>query len=275
MSDLNRVGVGDLNLAYRELGSGPPVLLLHGWPTSSYLWREVMRPIAETNRAIAVDLPAFGASSKPPQASYDFGFFSDVIDGFLSQLGIERVGLVGHDIGGPIATKWALDHLERVSAIALLNTLVYPDFSEAVEQFINACRTPELRAQLTSPEGLAAVMKLGVGDPKTLSEEVTAAVAEPFRSEADRDTLAAAGVGLEPEVFDEIARRLPSLDVPARLIYGAQDRILPDIAETMARLSKDLPHAELTELADCGHFLQEEQPQRVGDLLRAFFSQHG
>lgn len=65
MATLNEVQVGDLTLAYRELGSGPPVLLLHGWPTSSFLWRNVMPPIARANRVIALDLPGFGGSSKP------------------------------------------------------------------------------------------------------------------------------------------------------------------------------------------------------------------
>ena len=62
---LDKVQVDGLTIAYRELGSGPPVLLLHGWPTSSFLWRDVMVPVAEHNRVVAVDLPGFGASDKP------------------------------------------------------------------------------------------------------------------------------------------------------------------------------------------------------------------
>ena len=62
---LDNVNVNGMNIAYRELGAGPPVLLLHGWPTSSFLWREVMVPIARRNRVIAPDLPGFGGSDKP------------------------------------------------------------------------------------------------------------------------------------------------------------------------------------------------------------------
>ena len=71
--------------------------------------------------------------------------------------------------------------------------------------------------------------------------------------------------------FDEIARLLPELRVPVRVVYGARDRILPDVAETMARVKRDVPQAEVTALPDCGHFLQEEAPQRVGELLAEFF----
>jgi haloalkane dehalogenase len=263
---------GGLRLAYREAGSGPPVLLLHGWPTSSYLWRDVMTPVARRNRVLALDLPGFGESDKPLDAAYDFGFFESAIDGFLGSLGIEEVALGVHDIGGPIGVHWALHRPGRVTKVALLNTLVYPEFSEAVLQFIHACSTPEIREQLTSPQGLEAAIRLGVADDSKLGDEVFAAVSAPFASDDSRLALARAGIGLEPEGFTEIARRLPSLEVPVRVVYGEQDRILPDIAETMARVKRDVPHAEVTALPGSGHFLQEEEPAEIGELLADFFA---
>ncbi|MGH2822024.1 MAG: alpha/beta fold hydrolase, partial [Thermoleophilaceae bacterium] len=149
---LNTVQAGDLSLTYRELGSGPPVLLLHGWPTSSYLWRDVMPPIAAANRVLALDLPGFGGSSKPGGARYGFELFERAIDGFLAELGFHEVALAGHDLGGPIAVHWALRRPERVTSLALLNTLVYPQFSDAVLEFLKAASTPGPREQLTSPE---------------------------------------------------------------------------------------------------------------------------
>ncbi len=266
------VRVGDLTIAYRELGAGPPVLLLHGWPTSSYLWRDVMPPIARRNRVVAIDLPGFGASDKPLDAGYDFAFYREALDGFLAALDIDRVGIAVHDLGGPIGVHWALHRPARVTKLALLNTLIYPEFSDAVLAFIKACTEPELREQLTSPAGLEAAMKLGLADEANLTEESLAAVREPFQSEAARRALAAAGVGLELEGFAEIARKLPELDVPVRVIYGERDRILPDVADTMARVTRDLPQAEVTALPECGHFLQEEAGPRIGEELAAFFA---
>jgi haloalkane dehalogenase len=78
--------VEGLRLAYRELGDGPPVLLLHGWPTSSFLWREVMRPIGRANRVVALDLPGFGASDKPVGNRYSFEFFGRALYLFLAHL---------------------------------------------------------------------------------------------------------------------------------------------------------------------------------------------
>jgi pimeloyl-ACP methyl ester carboxylesterase len=271
VTTLERLQVDGLTIAYRELGSGPPVLLLHGWPTSSHLWREVMLPIAERNRVLAIDLPGFGGSDKPRGVRYGFELFERTIDGFLDALAVEEVGLAGHDLGGPIGLHWAVHRPERVTRLALLNTLVYPEFSEAVLEFVKACSTPELREQLTSPAGLEAAMKLGLADEANLTDEVLAAVREPFQTEEARRALADAGIGLEPEGFVEIARLLPSLRMPVRVIYGEQDRILPDVGETMTRVKRDLPQAEVTALP-CGHFLQEEAPDEVGALLARFFA---
>jgi pimeloyl-ACP methyl ester carboxylesterase len=270
---LDTTRAGDLTLAYRELGSGPPVLLLHGWPTSSFLWRDVMPPIAGANRVLALDLPGFGGSDKPQGVRYTFEFFERAIDRFLAALGIDEVALAGHDIGGPIALHWALGRQERVTRLALLNTLVYPEFSDAVMEFVKAATTPGPREQLTSPEGLEAAMRLGLADEANLGEDVLAGVREPFDSHDSRRSLADAGIGLEPEGFAEIARGLGSLSVPVRIVYGEQDRILPDVAETMARVQKDLPQAVVTALPDCGHFLQEEAPEEVGELLASFFAE--
>ena len=84
--------------------------------------------------------------------------------------------------------------------------------------------------------------------------------------------MADAGIGLQPEGFVEIAAAAALPAIPVRVIYGAQDRILPDIADTMARVKTDLPQAEVTVLPDCGHFLQEEGRSEIGALLARFFA---
>jgi haloalkane dehalogenase len=267
------VDVDDLRLAYRELGDGPPVLMLHGWPTSSYLWRDVMPAVAEAGcRAIALDLPGYGDSSKPPGATYDFALYDRTIDGFLERLGIERTALAVHDVGGPIGLHWAVHRPERVTKLVLLNTLVYPEFDEMALKFIETLSTPGPREQLVSPAGLEFSMKFGLADESNLTAETLAEVQRPFATDEERSALADAGIGLDPSGFEEIARLLPEAfaDTPVRIVYGEQDRILPTVAETMAHVKRDLPQAEITALPDAGHFLQEEAADRVGDLLAEF-----
>jgi pimeloyl-ACP methyl ester carboxylesterase len=266
---------GDLagmTLTYRELGAGPPVVLLHGWPTSSFLWRNVMPALARHNCVLAVDLPGFGGSDKPVDVRYSFDLFERALNGFFDKLEVDVVGLVGHDLGGPIAVHWALRNPGRLTRLALLNTLLYPEFDPSVIDFVRGLSAPETRDPLVSPQGLADIMRLGLADPGTLTDEVLAAVTAPFAGREARLALAAAGIGLGARGFVEISQQLPALDVPIRLIYGERDRILPDVAQTMARVRRDLPHAELTALPECGHFLQEEAPERVGELLARFFA---
>ncbi|HEU5472769.1 MAG TPA: alpha/beta fold hydrolase [Actinophytocola sp.] len=261
-----------MRLAYRELGSGPPVLLLHGWPTSSYLWRGVMPAIARHSCVIALDLPGFGGSDKPLDVRYDFDLYARVLDGFLDRLEMDPVDLAVHDISGPIAVHWALRNPGRVRRLALLNTLLYPELHPEVVEFATALARPETRDDLVSPAGLARIMRLGCAEEARLSDEAIAAVQRPYADPAARLALARAGFNLNPRGFAEIADRLPALDVPVRIIYGERDRVLPDVAETMARVRRDLPGAEVTTLPDCGHFIQEEAPDRVGELLAEFFA---
>lgn len=266
------VTVDGLRLHYLTAGEGPAVLLLHGWPTSSFLWREVIPPLSQKGRVLALDLPGFGRSDKPLDASYSFRFFARILNGFLAQLGIEEVGLTVHDLGGPIGLYWALTNPERVRALALLNTVVYPQFSWAVVAFVAASRLPGLRALLASPQGLAWALQIGLADRSRATEEVIRGVQEPFQTRDARKALLKAAHSLHPKGFQEIERRLPSFRGPVRIIYGAKDWILPDVAKTMARVARDLPQAEITRLSDCGHFLQEERGAEIGALLHKFFA---
>lgn len=264
------VRVHDLDVHYLEEGSGPPVLFLHGWPTNAQLWRHVLPAVAAGRRAIAIDLPGFGQSSKPPDLSYSFRLYDKVLDGFLEALGIDRVGLVVHDLGGPIGLHWAATGQARIIDLVLLNTLVFADMSWAVKVFVAASYLPGISHVLSSGWGLAASMRFGVVDKGRITSEVEQIYQEPFPTRSDRKALLATAHGLHPRGFDTITASLPGYRVPVRLLYGESDRILPDVASTMARVKVIIPHAELSSIPDCGHFLQEDQPEQVATLLAEF-----
>jgi pimeloyl-ACP methyl ester carboxylesterase len=268
---LDTVPVDGLKIGYRELGEGPPVLLVHGWPTSSHLWRDVMPAMAGGNRVIAVDLPGFGVSDKPVDAPYDFAFFERALEGLLEALGVAEVGIAVHDLGGPVGVHWAIRNPDRVTRLALLNTLLFPPFAPEVMEFVTQLMTPGEREKLTSREGLGELMRLAFADDANVSEDLLDAIVAPFPDDASRLALARAGVGLDLEGLAEIDKRFSELRMPLRAVYGEQDGVLPDVAETMARVKREHPDTEVTALPDCGHFLQEEAPERVGELLAEFF----
>ena len=154
----------------------------------------------------------------------------------------------------------------------MLNTLLYARPSWAVIAFVVGVRIPGARDFLTSRRGLDLAMRVGIANRDRVTDEVLEGVRAPFVTRDARRALARAGHGLSPKGFREIERALPELQWPVRAVYGERDRILPDVAKTMAKVKRDIPHAEVIPLPGLGHFLQEDDPEKVGGLLAEFFS---
>ncbi len=266
------IQANNLNLHYTEAGQGDPILLLHGFPTSSHLYRNILPTLGETHRAIALDLPGYGLSDKPLDVDYGYGFFADTLNAFLDALGIEQTHLVVHDLGGPAGLYWAVENPTRVARIAILNTLVFPEVHWTVTAFLLALRTPGLRDFLVSPKGIVGTMKFGVFHKDRMNRQTLTPYTAPFETKPARKALIKAGGGLGIRGLANIAKKLPALDSPLRLIYGTHDRVLPDAAKTMKRLHELRPEAELTPLENCGHFLQEDEPEQLSQLLADFFT---
>ncbi len=257
-----------LRLHALEAGQGEAVLMVHGWPTSSHLWRNIVDPVAAGGfRALALDLPGFGRSDKPAGDSYSFNYQDRAIEAALDGLGVEKVNLVVHDLGGPVGLYWAHRHPERVSRIALLNTVVYPELSWAARLFLLGVRVPLARDLAASPWGLRQAMRLGVEHKERLTPAVMAGYLDPFKESSARTALLRTASRLHVDGIRSLARWLPSFKGPLHIIYGENDRILPDVAETMARVVAESPHARKTSLPGCGHFLQEDEPEEIARLL--------
>lgn len=270
----HQVTARGLNLHYRQSGTPdpnvPPILLLHGFPTSSHLYRNILPELGKTHRAVALDLPGYGLSDKPLDAAYDYDFYANTLDAFLDTLGIDDTHLCVHDLGGPAGLYWAVHNPDRVRSITILNTLVFPEVHWTVTAFLLALRTPGLRDLLVSPKGLVATMKLGVVHKDRMNRATLTPYTAPFEAKPARKALIKAGGGLGLGGLATIAKKLPTLEVPLRLIYGENDRVLPDVSKTMKRIHDLRPDAELTAIPSCGHFLQEDEPQRVAELISEF-----
>lgn len=262
--------VNGLRIHYRAAGEGRCVLLLHGWPTSSHMWRNILPPLAASGlRAIAPDLPGFGASDKPPDAPYTLDFHVGIIDGFLRALSVERTSLVVHDVGGPVGLLWAVRHPDRLERLVVLDTIVYPRAALAMRALLAAMRLPGIGDWFTSPTGLALVMRLGVVNRQMMTGDVLAGYLAPFATRQDRRTLCKALTSLRPDQFAEIARELRVLrNAPTLIAWAEKDSFLP--ASEMRRLQRDLPEARAVTLPGCGHFLTEDQPGQIGALLSDF-----
>src|SRR3954470_12456990 len=118
---------GGVRSFVREQGDGPPVVLMHGIPVSSFLYRKVLPLLAERGlRGVAFDLPGLGLAEKPSAFDYSWSGLGRWTGEAINGLGIDRCHLVLHDIGGPIALEWALRNRDRVSTLTVLDTLMEP-----------------------------------------------------------------------------------------------------------------------------------------------------
>jgi haloalkane dehalogenase len=268
----HHVEVDGTKIHYLSSGDGAPVLMLHGWPTSAHLYRDILPIFGGNRRAIALDLPGYGWSDKPPNTRYSFTYYGDVLDGFLNALDIEKTDLVVHDLGGPVGVWWALRNPDKINRLVLLNTLLYPELSWAVKLFGLSVRVPLIRDWMASPAGLRFSMRLGVHNKTNITDEVMRGYEEPLTTKEAKTGLLKGAQGLSMKGFHEIAENLSTFEGPVRIIYGEHDRILPDVAETMRRVKVQLPKAEITALSNCGHFLQEDDAKEVGELIESFLS---
>ena len=288
--------VDGLKIHYLSSGEGDPIVLLHGWPTSSYLWREIIPPLAKTAKVIAPDLPGFGKSDKPMDAPYTHNYHAKILDDFINKLNLGKVSIVLHDVGVPIGLLWAIRNPVKIHKIVILNSLFYPDgccklfYTYKISLFrrllmtipypetpvllkllLIGIRTAGIRKLVfTLWPGVYMVMTKGVNNKKVMTKDVIKDYQTPFAGANGRRILEKTYVGLELDELEEIIEKLPSLRAPVHIIYGENDWVLPHLGEENRRLQKELPDARLTAVPNCGHFIQEDQQEELSQLLREF-----
>ena len=267
MPDLPTAG----GLAYREAtpstdpAAGPVVLLVHGWPESSYMWRTCLDALAAAGlRAIAPDLPGYGDSPRVRPATW--AVHVKALEGFRTALGLDRVALVVHDWGGLIGLRWACEHPDAVSALVISDTGFFPDgkWHGMAEEM----RTPGIGEELMAQQdrssfgALVRSVSTGIDD---------AAIDEYFRALESEDGRLAQLDLYRSGNFEELAPyegHLAGLGVPTLLLWGAEDPFAP--VAGAHRLAAEIPHAELEVIAGAGHFVVEDRPDEYAAALTAF-----
>ena len=275
------VTVGDIEVFYREAGDSrkPALLLLHGFPTSSHMFRNLIPLLADRYHVIAPDYPGFGFSDAPDRTlfKYTFEHLTEVMEEFTQTVGLKRYAMYIFDYGAPIGLRLALTHPERVTAIISQNGNAYeeglsPGFAgrlkasrEPTEQARTAWRaalTPEAgqRRYLT---GVPEAQRVLVA-PEAFALD-SALLARPGNDEIQLDLLMDYGsnVALYPQVQEYLRHRRP----PILLIWGKNDQtFVPAGAEAFRR---DVPGAEV-HLYDTGHFALETHLHEIAGTIRDF-----
>jgi len=273
--------VDGVEIFYREAGrpGAPAIVLLHGFPTSSHMFRNLIPALADRYRVIAPDYPAFGQSGAPDRNAFPYTFarFTDLMGGLLAQLGVERYALYVQDYGAPVGYRLALKHPERVTALVVQNGNAY---DEGLREFWKPLKAywadpspanrKALRAGLT-PEATKSQYLDGVRDPSRVSPDNwvhdQALLERPGIDEIMLDLFRDYGtnVALYPRFQQFFRERRP----PTLIVWGKNDAIFP--AEGARPYLRDLPDAEL-HLLDTGHFALEDQGGEIARLMRDFLA---
>jgi len=271
--------VNGIRMHFLTVGEGPPVVLLHGWPETSLMWRHVL-PMLECRHTLsAPDLRGYGRTDAP-QVGYDKRTMAEDVRGLVRALGHERVALVGHDRGARVAHRWALDYPDEVERVAFLD--IVPT-REVIHRFDATLASgfwhwlfhfqPDLPERLVvgrEREYLEFFFERWTWRRSALDDAVDAyvrAFSRPGRLRAgfeDYRATLTADLPADEESFTAGRR----LQMPVLVLWGAQGLVgaLP-VYEIWARYAHDV-RAEA--VPDCGHFLAEEKPEQVGRLLADF-----
>jgi pimeloyl-ACP methyl ester carboxylesterase len=264
---------------YREDGpaTAPTVLLLHGFPTSSHMFRNLIPELADQYRVIAPDLPGFGFSDAPDRASfaYTFEHLASMIADFTEAINLQRFAIYVFDYGAPVGFRLAVAHPERITAIISQNGNAYEEgLSSEWNPIQKYWKDPvdenrqALRAFLT-PEATKFQYTIGVPDEALVAPEAytldSALLARSGNDEIQLDLLLdyASNIALYPKFQEYFRKGRP----PLLAVWGKNDPFfVPAGAEAFRR---DIPKAEI-QFLDTGHFALETHSREIGAAIRAF-----
>jgi pimeloyl-ACP methyl ester carboxylesterase len=279
------VKVGDLDVFYREAGpkGGPGILLLHGFPTSSQMFRNLIPALADKHRVVAPDYPGYGHSSMPPhdQFSYTFDNLAKVIDEFTEKVGLTNYALYVQDYGAPVGYRLASAHPERITAIVVQNGNSYDEgldnpFWEPIKAYWREPRSQQKRdaiRNLLTYEATRWQYTDGVPNPELVSPDGAAhdqfLLDRPGNDEIQLDLFLSYGSNppLYPSWQDYFRKHQP----PMLIAWGKNDKIFPAAgAEPYKRDLKTLEY----HLLDAGHFALETEGDTIAGLMCAFLGKH-
>ena len=267
--------VGDIKLHYVRAGSGDPVVLLHGWPQTWYMWRKVIPALAERYTVIAPDLRGFGESSKPV-GGYDKVTVAHDIYQLVQSLGFEKVFLVGHDMGGPTAYAYAATHPDDVRRLVILDVALTLDEAESLPYYkrlfhLSFHSEPDIAVALVAGRERTYLTHFyrNCYNPGAFShediDEYVAAFSAPGALRASMAHYGASDVDLAQR--KELAKT--KLEMPV-LALGGSMSFRKGVLHSCRQVANDVRGGIIEGAA---HWVAEEQPEALCEQLLAFFGE--
>ncbi|MEO1115639.1 MAG: alpha/beta hydrolase [Pseudomonadota bacterium] len=267
--------IDNTRIAHGTHGEGVPVVLIHGTPSSSYIWRNIVPPLVGAGYRVHVyDLLGFGLSERPWNPDVDTSVTGQVpiLEGLLRHWGLDDFHMIAHDIGGAVAQRLGVQSPERLRSLTMIDTVSFDSW-------------PSRRTNEQMQTGLERLIKAGddehrqhfrtwlqstVSKPEGLDETAAAIYLDFISGPIGQGSLFQHQVRhYEPRHTQDVADRLHELGrLPVQLIWGADDAW--QVVDWAHRLHDAIPGSELHVLENCGHFAMEDQPERIAGLLVDF-----
>ncbi len=275
LGDRQSVDVPAGTIEYRERGSGPPVVFVHGVGVNGDLWRGVAPGLASERRCITPDLP-FGAHSRPLREDADLSLpgMARIVADLIEALDLDDVAIVANDTGGAVAQWLVGHHAERISRLVLTSCDAFEKFPPAPQRYLEvAARQAALMRLVAWTVQFKFVQRLptayGWTTRMPIDETIMRSYTTPVRTNPGvRRDLARLLRAVDTRYTYEAAESLRKFDKPALVLWAEDDKLFP--REHGRRLAELLPHGTFDTIADSRTFIPEDQPERLASIVRDF-----
>lgn len=263
--------VNGVKVHYQEKGEGTPLVLIHGYTSSTYTWKDIFEPLSQKYRVIAVDLKGFGFSEKP-DGDYTRRAQGELVFGLLEHLKIEKAWLAGNSMGGETALNVALDHPEKVLGLILIDSagVKIPGREALTPWYVQAPVIGQVLTALamTSDALVREGLKKSVFDDAKITDEEVNYYHQFLKT---RGGQLAAREARKQYILHPVEDRLNNIGVPTLLMWGKEDEIIP--LEAGKTMNEKIKNSKLIVFENCGHLPQEEMPEKVLHEITNFISQ--
>jgi len=270
---MKQITIEGINISYIDEGEGMPLVLVHGIPTSSFLWRAMVDELTAHGRVIGPDLPGFGFSDPPTGGDYSISHYAHILGSFLEALSIEKGVLICHDFGGPVTVMYALRHPERYQRLIILDTFLHTDLPDwgLFYKIAKIWPVGEVLMGFAGESIAQSGLEAGVVNKSRITKEVIRRYYMPDGS-ADKLNKTYLGTLRVDHVKDLtfIEQNLKAIDKPTLIVWGENDVYLPlSLAD---RIHQDIVGSKIEIIPNCGHFLQEDEPRKLTEIIVRFLS---
>ena len=253
---------------YAVFGTGSPLVLVHGTPFSSYVWRKVVPALAETNTVYAFDLPGYGSSEKRGGQDVSLAAQGRILSELLDYWGLDKPAVAGHDFGGAIALRTHILEGRDFRAIALIDAVALSPwgspFYRLVQDHVGVFR----RIPAYMHEAMvAAYVRDATYEP--MDDEALKPYVEPWLGAEGQEAFYRQIVQNDARYTDEVQPLYPRIERPVMIVWGENDRWIP--LEKGEQLHDAIPGSQLKTIPRCAHLAQEDAPDAVVGHLTGFF----